>query len=326
MALKLTIACSGYDRTRALLGGAIGIAGVAAEMACLEAEDMFVRAFTIAEFDVTELSFSRLVLNLAAGRSAYIGLPVFPSRVFRHSAIYIRTDRGISVPGDLKGRTLGVRNYANTASLVARGMLEDEYGVSARDIAWRVGDVDHAERARIDLPDLSAGFDVRAVAPGRLLSDMLAAGEIDGLIDYQPPRCFVDGRADVARLFPDHAAAERAYFKRTGIFPIMHVIGIRRTIVEREGWVAASLYKAFSAAKAVAVADLWSPGALKISLPWVSEEYTRTVDLMGPDFWPYGVAANRAAIESIARYCHAQGLAARRLALEEIFAAPVLAT
>lgn len=326
MTMRLTVACGDYDRTRAIVDGRIRIEGCEANVVCLPAEDMFVRALTTAEFDATEMSFSRFVLNVARGASPYVGIPVFLSRAFRHSAIYVRTDRGIREAGDLKGRQIGVRDYSNTVSLVARGMLEDEYGVSARDVRWWVGDVDHAERDRIRLPELAPGFDVRAVGKGRLLSDMLAAGEIDGLIDYQPPGCFRAEKRTVARLFPDHVQAEREYFKRTRIFPIMHALVVRREIAERDGGIAESLYKAFGKAKAAAVAELWSPGALKISLPWISEEYARTVELMGEDFWPYGIAANRAAIESIVRYSHAQGLAPRRVGIEELFAGSVMGT
>lgn len=326
MAYRLTIACGAYDRTRRILDGRVSIEGCEPEFVSTSHEEMFVRAFTSADVDATELSFSRYMINVARGTSAYIGIPVFTSRVFRHSAIYIRTDRGIARPEDLRGRLAGVREYANTASLVARGMLEDEYGVRASDLRWRVGDIDHVERKDIRVPDLPPAFDVKPIATGRLLSDMLEAGEIDALVDYQPPRCFGGNGGTVARLFPDHQAAERDYFKRTGIFPIMHLIGIKRSIVEREPWVAQSLLEAFTKAKDEAVGDLWSPGALKISLPWVSEEFTRTVNLMGGDFWPYGIAANKAAIDSLTRYVAAQGLATRRLSLSELFAAPLLAS
>lgn len=326
MSVRLAVACADYDRTRPLIDGRVRVAGCDARIACLPHEDMFVRALTSAEFDVTEMSFGRFIASVAHGESAYFGLPVFLSRIFRHSAIYIRTDRGIRQPGDLKGRIFGVRNYANTASVVARGMLEDEYGVTAKDISWRVGDVDEVERSQIGVPKLPPGFDVKAVPPGRLLSEMLAAGDIDGLVDYQPPHCFVAGHRAVAQLFPDHVAAERDYFNRTRIFPIMHLVGVRRSLVEREPWIATSLYDAFSQAKRIATADLWSPGAVKITLPWISEEFVRTVALMGEDFWPYGIAANRAAIDSLVRYSYAQGLSPRRPALEELFAAAALTT
>ena len=324
--MRLTLACADYDRTRPIIDGRVQIDGCDASVSCLDFEDMFVRALSSAEFDATELSFSRFALNVANGTTPYTGVPVFLSRLFRHSAIYIRTDRGIREPSDLRGRRIGVRDYSNTASLVARGMLEDEYGLSARDVQWVVGDVDHVERAEIRIPRIAPGFDVSAAPAGKLLSPMLANGELDGLIDYQPPGCFVDADAGVGRLFPDHRRAERDYFERRRIFPIMHVLVLRREIAERDGWVAESLYRAFAKAKDIAQSDLWSPGALRISLPWVSEEYRSTVSLMGEDFWPYGVAANRAAIECIPRYIHAQGLAPRTLAVEELFAASLLAT
>jgi len=324
--MRLTVACADYDRTRPIISGLVPIEGCEANVHCLDFEDMFVRALTTAEFDATELSFSRFALNVARGSTPYIGVPVFLSRIFRHSAIYIRTDRGIREPGDLKGKRIGVRDYSNTASLVARGMLEDEYGLSAREVHWIVGDIDHAERSVIRVPELAPGFDVRAAPAGHLLSEMLAGGDLDGLIDYQPPKCFVDGNAAVTRLFPDHRSAERAYFERSGIFPIMHTLVLRREIAEQHPWVAESLYRAFAKAKDSATADLWSPGALRTSLPWVSEEYRSTVDLMGDDFWPYGMKANRNAIESITRYIHSQGLAPRRLAVEELFAPSLLTT
>lgn len=326
MPVALTIACADYDRTRPIIDGRIAIAGCAARVASLDHEDMFLRALGPAEFDVTELSFSRFAINVARGTTPYIGIPAFPSRVFRHSAIYIRTDRGIREPADLKGRVIGVRDYTNTVSLVVRGMLEDEYGIGARAIRWRIGDVDHAERAALRVPELPAGFEATPVPPGGLLGPMLAAGEIDGLIDYQPPACFATGHAGVGRLFPDHREAERAYFTRTGIFPIMHLMVIRREIAERHPWIARKILDAFEAAKRLAIADLWTPGAPRISLPWVSEHYSDAVALMGSDFWPYGIAANRAAIAAIPRYVHAQGLSPRLLGIEELFAPGTLAS
>lgn len=324
--MRLTLACADYDRTRPVIDGRVGIDGCDTIVHCLDFEDMFVRALTSAEFDVTELSFSRFTLNVARGTTPYIALPVFLSRTFRHSAIYIRADRGIREPADLKGKRIGVRDYSNTASVVARGMLDDVYGLSARDVHWIVGDIDHVERKEIRLPELAPGFSVAAGPSGRLLAKMLVDGELDGLIDFQPPECFVQGDPNVDRLFPDYEQSERAYFERTAIFPIMHVLVIRRALAESSGWVAENVLRAFTKAKDMALGALWSPGAPRISLPWISEEYRRTVALMGEDFWPYGVSGNRAAIESIARYIHVQGLSPRRLAIEELFAASVLET
>ena len=324
--MRLTLACADYDRTRPVIDGRVPIEGCETSVHCLDFEEMFVRALTSAEFDATELSFSRYALNVARGSTPYVALPVFLSRTFRHSAIYIRADRNIREPADLRGKRIGVRDYSNTASVVARGMLDDVYGLSARDVQWIVGDIDHAERKEIRIPELAPGFSVSAAPAGALLSRMLDDGELDGLIDYQPPACFVDGTTVVHRLFPDYERDERDYFERTGIFPIMHVLVLKREIADRHGWVAESLFRAFTKAKDIALRNLWSPGALRISLPWISEEYRRTVAVMGEDFWSYGVAANRAAIESIARYIHAQGLASRQLAVEDLFAASVLDT
>jgi 4,5-dihydroxyphthalate decarboxylase len=324
--MRLTIACAAYDRTQPLIDGRVKVQGCEARVLVLDHEDMFVRALVHAEFDATELSFGRFALNVARGSSPYVALPVFLSRVFRHSAIYVRGDRGIVHPVDLRGRLIGVRDYSNTASVVARGMLEDEYGVRASQMRWLVGDVDHPERAHIQPPDLADGFDVRVAEDGALLSDLLAQGAIDGLVDFQPPRSFVTGAPHVVRLFPDYEQAERAYFAHTGIFPIMHVLVVRRTIAEREPEVVKRLYRAFCDARDVALRDLWSPAAPKISLPWISEEYRRTVALMGPDFWPYGIAASRPAIECVPRYLAAQGLTARPPRVEELFAGCLLDT
>jgi 4,5-dihydroxyphthalate decarboxylase len=319
MTSHFTVAFSPADRTRPLIDGRVRIDGYATEILALDHEDMFVRALTKAEFDAVELSYCRYTIDVAKGVSAYTALPVFPSRMFRHSAIYIRNDRGIASPADLRGKVFGVRNYANTASLVARGMLEDEYGVKAHEMIWRVGDIDHKERSRIDVPPLPARYDVRAVADGKLLSDMLVAGEIDGLFDYQPPRCFVEKYPQIARLFPDYPTMERDYFKRTGIFPIMHVLAVKRTLAEDKPDFVRALYEAFVEAKRLAIVDLYSPGALAITLPWVTEAYADTVALMGNNFWPYGIEDNRAAISAVPRYVHAQGLATRELTSDELF-------
>src|SRR3546814_816040 len=247
--LSITVACGDYVRTRPLLDGRVRIAGGAATFHTMPIEEMFARAFTRAEFDVTELSFSNYMARVARGDSAYSLIPVFPSRSFRHSAFFIRTDRGIARPEDLVGRTVGVREYTMTAALVARGMLQDEYGVTAKDVRWLVGDVDEREREAIALPALPDGFEIAAVDEDKLLSDMLAAGEIDCLLAYKPPRCFREGNPKVARLFPDWEAREKDYLARTGIFPIMHPLGVGKTLLDRDPWLAASLFEAFAGAQ-----------------------------------------------------------------------------
>jgi 4,5-dihydroxyphthalate decarboxylase len=273
---------------------------------------MFRVAMREARFGITELSMASHMLSVARGDSRYIGVPVFPSRAFRHGAIYIRTDRGISRPEDLAGRTIGVPEYQQTAALWARGMLREQHGVDTRGIKWRSG----GERTPLNLP---AGIDVQEIAAGESLEAMLADGRIDAFIGPRPPACFLDGSAPVARLFADSRAAEEAYFKATGFFPIMHCIAIRRDVAEAHPGLAAALFAAFAEAKAQALAELAMVNVLRVSLPWIAAEAARQTAIMGGDPWPYGFARNRDEIAAMCRYALADGLAAREVAPEELF-------
>jgi 4,5-dihydroxyphthalate decarboxylase len=293
----LTLTCGDYERTRGLIDGTTGIAGYDLTSVTMPPEDMFRRAFETAEFDISELSFSTFLLHASRGTCAYVGIPVFPSRAFRHSAIYVRSDGDIREPRDLRGRIVGVRNYLNTAALVVRGLLADDYGVTADEISWRVGDIDRVERDTIALPRLTKPFDIQA-APGVPLADMLMSGEIDALVHYTPPRGFDPAQPRIKRLFADPAAAERLYFQSTGIFPIMHLVGIRRTLIQQDPSIAGKVYNAFSNAN----------------------------ELAGDGSWPYGINRNEAALESLTRYAFEQGLTDRRMTMEEVFAADLLNT
>ena len=317
--LDLSLACGVYDRTRALHEGRVTVEGCRLTFPSFPIEEMFTRAFRDLAFDVTELSLSNYMRQVAAGTNHYSALPIFTSRSFRHSAFYIRTDRGIERPEDLKGKLLGVREYTNTAALVARGILSDEYGVRAQDVRWLVGDVDEVERDSIPVPELPAGFAVTAAAPGQLLNRMLAEGEIDGLLAYKAPDCFLAGHPNVRRLFPDWVAAEQAYYRKTGIFPIMHPVGARKALLDEHPWLAGALFAAFGKAKALAYKDMANQQALKTSLPWLVGEWERTVALMGANFWTYGLEANRAGLDNLTRYAVEQGMMARRLRPEELF-------
>jgi len=326
MPLSISLACGDYDRTRPLFDGRAAIDGCEVRRVALPLEEIFGRAFATGEFDVTELSFSNFMLRTANGDCPYVGIPAFPSRTFRHSALYIRTDRGIERPQDLRGKLVGVREYSNTAALVVRGLLEDEYGVRAHEMRWRIGDVDHRERESIPPPRLPAAYDAAVVTDGRLLSDLLADGTLDALLAYQPPRCFTDRHPSVARLFRDPVAAEQDYHARTRRFPIMHLVGIRRDLAARNPGLARRVHDAFCRAKAAAIADLGASQALKVTLPWAAAELERTKRAMGEDFWPYGVAANRAILEAMTGYPVSQGLIGRRLGLEELFEPSTLDT
>ena len=322
MTLQLSLAVGDYDRTRAIFDGRAKIEGCDVTTVMLEPEEAFHRAFKFQEFDVSEISMSSYIMTTARGEAHYIAIPAFVSRLFRHSGIYIRTDRGIRRPEDLKGKTIGLPEYQMTANVWIRGTLQEEYGVKPGDIKWKRGGLEEAgreERAAIKLP---SDVDLQSVPNDRTLSDMLAKGEIDGLISARAPSCFLQGAANVERLFPDYPTAEEAYFKKTRIFPIMHAIGIRRSLVEKYPWLAVSVYKAFLKAKAICTHELGQIGHLATTLPWSVYEYERLCKVMGEDYWSYGAHENKHTLETLARYSHEQGLSVRQLGFEEMFARP----
>jgi 4,5-dihydroxyphthalate decarboxylase len=319
MALQLSLSVCDYDRTRAIFDGRAPIEGCDVTAVPLEPEESFHRAFKFHEFDVTEISMSSYLMTTARGDAHYVAVPAFVSRLFRHSGIYIRTDRGIARPQDIAGKTIGLPEYQITANVWIRGTLKDEYGVKPSDIHWRRGGLEDAgreERASIKLP---ADIDLQPIPAHRTLSDMLAAGELDGLISARAPSCFLQGAPNVARLFPDYPVVEEAYFKKTRIFPIMHAIGIRRALVEKHPWLAVSVYKAFLKAKALCMHELGQIGHLATSLPWSVAEYDRLRSVMGENFWSYGANENRHVLETLTRYSHDQGLSVRTLSVEEMF-------
>lgn len=323
--LPLTVATWDYDRVRAIIDGRVPIEGCDVNFLRLPPEETFFRAFAHGEFDVAELSLSSYLIAHSRDTCPYTAIPVFPSRSFRHSAIYIRTDQGIKRPEDLRGRTVGVPEYQMTAALWARGILADEYGVAAEDVLWRNGGLEEPGRHEKLALNLPASIRLEPIAAEQTLSAMLADGELDGLVTARTPSCFSHGRTGVGRLFPEFRSVERDYFARTGIFPIMHVIGIRNDVVAKHPWLAASVAKAFNQAKNLAMRELSETTALKISLPWVVAETEATARAMGADFWPYGVEANRPTLEAALRYSRAQGLIWRQLTIEELFIPNVLA-
>jgi 4,5-dihydroxyphthalate decarboxylase len=277
-----------------------------------EPEGMFRIAMQEARYEITELSMSSHILSIARGTSRYIGIPVWPSRSFRHNAIYIRTDKGIAKPEDLAGRTIGTPEYQQTAGLWIRGMLRDSYGVDTRGITWVSG----SERAAFSLPP---GFTLRPVAEGDSLDAMLEDGRLDAFIGPRPPAAFVKGDPRVARLFADPRSAEEEYQRATGFFPIMHCIAIRRDVAEAHPTLAPALYDAFLEAKRMALQELSMGNVLRVSLPWIVAEAARQTAMMGGDPWPYGFARNRTEVAAMCGYAQADGLAPRAVAPEELF-------
>lgn len=316
--LNLSVAIGDYDRTRALLERKVPIDGVDPVYLTLEPEEIFFRAFRHAEFDVCELSLSSFTVKTALGECPYVGVPVFLSRAFRHTAIYIRTDRGIRQPADLRGRRIGVPEYQLTANVWVRAMLEDDYGVLPSDVQWVRGGEE--QPGRLEKIDLALPADVRLEnAPdGATLNAMLAAGEIDALIAPRPPSCWVQGHPQVGRLFADPAHAASDYYRRTGIFPIMHLLGVRRELAQAHPWLPAVLQKAFERSKSLAMASLAEIAASAVTLPFAQETMQDVQALMGQDYWSYGVARNAQTLDAFLAYHHAQGLSRRRVRVEEL--------
>ena len=318
--LRPTIAVWDCDRTRPLLDGRVKVEGCdPIWLSEMPIETMFSRALAHGEFDVSELSFSNFLKQTAAGECPYVGLPIFPSRSFRHGAWFVNCNSGIEAPADLRGRRIGVREYSMTAAVVARGILADEFGISAKDVNWVVGDVDEPERSDIPLPHLPADFSVERAPSQTMLASMLVEGQIDCLLAYKPPKPFLGGDRRVRRLFTDYAEREMEFARRTSIFPIMHLIGIRRELAEAEPWLAGSLQLAFTRAKDVALQDLSGVQALKVSLPWLAKAVAETQTALGEDYWPYGVTKNCGAIKALARWHHEQGLSERQLVFDDMF-------
>ena len=315
--LKLSVAVGPYDRTRALIDGSVQIEGVSPVCMTLSPEEIFFRAFRRAEFDICELSLSSFAVKTAQGNCPYVGVPAFVSRAFRHTSIYVRTDR-VKKPADLRGRKVGLPEYQLTANVWARGILEDDHGVKPSDVTWvrgGISDADRLEKIAIKLP-----ADVQLVdAPkGKTISALLASGDVDGFIAPRPP-ALASAHPHIGWLFPDPTAAAKDYFKRTRIFPIMHLVGVRRELAEKHPWLPGAVFKAFEQAKAMALELLSDTSATKVTMPFVEERLKEARELMGADFWPYGVAANRKTLETFLRHHHHQALSPRLMTVEELF-------
>ena len=321
--LPLTLACWNYDRTRALADGRIRPDGIDLNCLDLPVEETFFRMLRHREFDAAEMSLSSYVLSLFTPERPFVAIPVFPSRVFRHSCIYVHADSGISEPNDLAGRKVGNPEYQMTAPVWIRGILSDEYGVPVNSVTYFSGGLEEPGRSEKLALDLPADIRVERIGAGKTLSAMLAAGEIDALYTARAPSSARDGDR-VKRLFGDYETVERDYFRRTRIFPIMHTVVLRREVYERHPWVAQSLYKAFTAAQRETYRDLLETAALKVMLPWLTAHVEQTRRDMGEDFWPYGLGRNHATLATFLRYSHEQGLAKEILDPERLFAPETL--
>ena len=315
--LDLTMAIGDYDRVRPLRTGEVTPEGVDLTLVDRPPGELFKQVVEHRQFELTELSLSTYTLWTARGDCPYVGIPVFPSRFFRHSAIYVNSDAGIDEPADLRGKKVGVLpEYQITAATTVRGMLADEYDVDPEEMTWYAA---REEKLPVDLD----GVDRRVIPRDANLEAMLEAGEVDALVSTLIPEALGDG---VERLFPDFKAREREYYERTGIFPIMHALVVREDVYEANPWVVNSVYEAMVEAKDRAVARLYDTDALRVSLPWLVDHIEETRGALGDDFWPYGFVPNRAAIDLLTRYSHEQGLSPRKVDPEELFVDDLLDT
>lgn len=319
--LPLSFACWDYDRMKALQDGRVRPEGIDLNFLPLRVEETFFRQLRHREFDVCELSLSSYLLTLNDAEPPFVAIPVFPSRFFRHQSIYINTDNGISEPADLVGKRVGIPEFQMTASVWQRGILADDYGVAVDSVQYFTGALGAGGPRDEKIPlSLSADISVTPIGPEQNLSDMLAAGELDAIYTAPAPDCF--GTApQVRHLFEDFKDTEKDYYRRTGIFPIMHVVAIRHSLYEQHPWIARSLMKAFEESLRLAYADLSQTSALKYMLPWLQEHLHETLEALGDGYWDYGLQRNRHVLETFARYSHDQGLSKRLFTLEDMFVA-----
>ncbi len=324
--IKITLACEDYDRTRALREGSVKPEGIDLTYLALPVEEIFWRMLRYGEFDVAELSMGAFLVDAGRGHRPFGALPVFPSRTFRHRCVFVNMSSGISRPEDLRGKRMGVPEYTMTASVWLRGLFQHEYGVAPEEIQWfQGGEEQPGRKDRVEF-DIPKGIRLGVIPENRTLNEMIESGEIDALMSPRMPSCFLKGSPWVRRLFLDYKRAEMEYFRRTRIFPIMHVIVIRTQIYNENPWVAQSLYKAFCEAKDLCFSQIYDSNILRTSLPWSIADYEETKEVMGADYWPYGFAPNQDVLETFHSYLQEQGLVKKPLELEQLFAPSTLET
>jgi 4,5-dihydroxyphthalate decarboxylase len=327
--MELTFGTWDHDRVMALHDGRVEVPNVTLKSEIHPTSKLFPWAVQDARFDITEMSVSSYILQLSRGGSDYTAIPAFVSRGFRHSGFFARAGSGIESPADFAGRRIGVPEYQMTAAVWTRGILADEYGVDCDTIHWRTGALDggvRRERLELELPQ---GMKVEPITEGDSLQAMLLRGEIDGLLAPKPPLEFLEGNPDLIRLVPDFEKAEQDYHRKTGFFPIMHLIGVRKTIANENPALVRDLYESFVAARDIAMDRLrsvWLGNANRLTLPWLGASMERTLATLGPDYWSYGFAANSAEIATICRYSVEQHLAKSQVEPEALFHPSVLGT
>jgi 4,5-dihydroxyphthalate decarboxylase len=322
--LQLSLACWDYDRTRALADGSVRAEGIDLVYNDLFVEETFFRMLRNREFDIAEMSLSSYCVSLMRDDPAFIAIPVFPSRFFRHSCIFVSAKSGIREPRDLAGKRIGVPEYQMTAPVWIRGILSDDHGVKVTDVEHFSGGEEEPGRVDKLKVDLPSTIKLSPISEEKTLARMLADGELDALVTARAPSTFHTQPDRVKRLFPDYVTVEKEYYRRTKIFPIMHTVVIRRDLYASHPWVAQALYKAFVSAKAIAYQMYSQTAAMAAMLPWLTAHVEEAKREMGEDWWPYGLEPNRHVLDTFLRYHHEQGLSKRRRTPEELFAPETL--
>jgi 4,5-dihydroxyphthalate decarboxylase len=320
----MTLGCWNYDRTRALMDGSVQPDGIDLNYLNMPVEETFFRMLRHQEFEAAELSLSSYTVSMSKAPRPFIAIPVFPSRFFRHSCIYVNAASGIREPRDLIGKRVGTPEYQMTAPVWIRGILSDHYGVPVDSVTYYTGGEEEPGRSEKIKLDLPPNIKIVPIGETQTLSQMLQDGEIDALYTARMPSSFRTGGGKVKRLFENYMEVERQYYRDTGIFPIMHTVAIRADVYQANRWVAQSLYKAFIEAQRLNYEDLQDTAALKASLPWLTSHVEETRKEMGDDYWPYGLDRNRKALETFLRYHFEQGLSKRKLTPDELFAPEAL--
>jgi 4,5-dihydroxyphthalate decarboxylase len=316
--IQLSMAISNYDHVGDLVNGRVRPEGIELTAMELPIEEIFFRMFSFSEWDVSEFSMAKYVSMVGAGTAPFRAIPVFPSRVFRQSAIYIATSAAIKGPEDLAGRRIGVPEWAQTAGIYARAFLQHQCSVALAGIHWVQGGVNQAgrtEKVDLSLPD---GVKIEQVHD-RSLNELLLSGDLDGIISAREPAGFLARDPRIARLWPDYRLIEETYYRQTGVFPIMHAIVIRNETLSRHAWIAMNLFRAFDEAKNNSLKRLSSIVNSRVAIPWSHEAYDHAREILGDDFWPYGIEANRRTLDAFLQYCREQGLTQRTVAVEELF-------
>ena len=317
--LDLDIAFWDYDRTRPLMDGRVRPEGINPNISVLRPREIFPRMLQDREFHAAEMSLASYVILKARDKCPFVAIPVMLSKIFRHDCIYVRPDAGISEPADLRGKRVGLPQYSSTAGVFIKGLVQHEYGVGPTEISWFMGGQDTPAPAPLVTLNLPADIHLEFIPEDKTLEGMLAAGELDALFATYIPNLFLNDSPKIARLFPNFKEVEQDYYRRTGIFPIMHMVVVREDVHREHPWVASSLYRAFTEAKDLAVNRLYDTDALALTLPFLIDHMEQTWKIFGSDYWSYGVESNRPALEALAQYVVDQGLAPRVVSPGELF-------